>query len=264
MKAILVLTLIFYFISAISFFAYIYTKRKEGLKIGFSFFGLGFTSLLVYIGISDYRYKSFALASNENLPLLLVLFLSALFYGFSLKYKQFKELGSIFAPINVFLVAFSLPNTEKSEQIYNNIWFYLHVIFSSLAYVFIIGATVVAVIYLITERDLKRKKLNSFFVSKFSSSLYVLQEIEYKSNVIAFIFLSLALVSSSIWSSVYLGKHWLWDAKQTALSILWVFYAVLLHFRIIKHQKGRKASYMTLLASFIALIVFWFVKHPTY
>lgn len=264
MKAILLLTLIFYFISAVSFFAYIYTKRKEGLKTGFSFFGLGFAFLLVYIGISDYQHKSFALASNENLPLLLVVLISALFYGFSLKYKQFKELGSIFAPINVFLIALILPNTEETGQIHNNIWFYLHVIFSSLAYVFIIGATVVAVIYLLTERDLKNKKLNSFFVSKFSSSLYTLQEIEYKSNVLAFIFLSLALVASSVWSSVYLGKHWLWDAKQTALSILWVFYAVLLHFRIIKHQKGRKASYMTLTASLIALIVFWFVKHPVY
>ncbi len=264
MKAVLLVALVFYFVSSISFWIYIYTKKKTGLKIGFSFFGLGFLSLLLYVGISDYTYKSFALASKENLLILLALIISFLFYGFSLKYKQLKELGSIFAPINTFLIAFVLPNTEKSQQIYNNIWFYLHVIFSILAYAFIIGATISAVIYLFTQRDLKKKKLNSFFVSKFSSSLQILQEVEYKSNVLAFIFLSLALISSSIWSSVYLGKHWLWDSKQIALSVLWIFYGVLLHFRILKSQKGRKASYLTLIGSFIALIAYWFIKHPTY
>jgi ABC-type transport system involved in cytochrome c biogenesis permease subunit len=264
MKAILVLTLIFYFFSSISFFIYIYTKKQIGLKVGFSFFGLAFASLLIYIGISDYKYKTFALASNENLPVLMVVLISALFYGFSLKYKQLKELGSIFAPINVFLIALALPNTETSQPLNNNIWFYLHVIFSALAYVFIIGATVVSVIYLLTEKDLKNKKLNSFWVSKFSSSLYILQEVEYKSNVLAFVFLSFALVASSIWSSVYVGKHWLWDIKQIALSILWLFYGFLLHLRIIKNQKGKKASYLTLTGSFIALIVFWFIKHPVY
>ncbi|RMD46857.1 MAG: cytochrome C biogenesis protein, partial [Aquificota bacterium] len=94
--------------------------------------------------------------------------------------------------------------------------------------------------------------------------LLTLQDIEYKSNVLAFIFLSLGLISSSVWSSVYLGKHWLWDSKQIALSVLWVFYGFLLHFRIIRHKKGKRASYLTLIGSFIALIVFWFIKHPVY
>jgi len=264
MKALLLFTLISYFISSIGFWIFIYTKNKVSLKLGFSFFGIAFVIQILYIGISDYLYKGFALASEKNLPLLLALIIGAVFYGFSIKYKQLKELGSIFAPINAFLIALVLPNTEEIKQIHNNVWFYSHIIFSLLAYAFIIVATIAAIIYLITERNLKNKNLNSFFVSKFSSSLLSLQDIEYKATVLAFIFLSLGLIASSVWSSVYLGKHWLWDSKQIALSVLWVFYGFLLHLRIIKHQKGKKASYLTLIGSLIALIVFWFIKHPVY
>jgi len=57
-----------------------------------------------------------------------------------------------------------------------NIWFYAHIIFSILAFAFIVVSASVAIIYIITERNLKKKKLKSFFVSKFSSSLNTLQE----------------------------------------------------------------------------------------
>jgi len=79
-----------------------------------------------------------------------------------------------------------------------------------------------------------------------------------------FIFLSLALISSSIWSSVYLGKHWLWDEKQIMLSILWIFYGFLLQVMILKHEQKKRVSYLTILGSILAVIAFWFVEHPTY
>ena len=264
-KIFLILILLFYFVSSIGFWVYIFTKQDKGLKIGFSFFGLAFLMQIFYIGYADYKIKSFALASQENLPLLLALFIGGIFYGFSLKYKkQLKDFGSIFAPINVFLTALVLPNAGNIETSTNNIWFILHILFSIIAYAFIVASTITAVIYILTEKDLKRKKLNSFFVSKFSSSLATLQDIEYKSNVLAFIFLSLALIASSVWSSVYLGKHWIWDIKQIALSVLWIIYGFLLHIRIVNNYKGKKFSYLTIVASFFALIAFWIIKHPSY
>lgn len=264
-KILLMLILLSYFASSIGFWVYIFTKQEKGLKLGFSFFGIAFLLQILYIGYSDYKIKSFALASEENLPLLLALIIGGIFYGFSLKYKkQLKDFGSIFAPINVFLTALVLPNTAKFKASTNNIWFILHILFSTIAYAFIVASTVVAIIYIFTERNLKKKKLNSFFVSKFSSSLVALQDIEYKSNALAFIFLSLALIASSVWSSVYLGKHWIWDSKQVALSALWVIYGFLLHVRIVNNYKGKKLSYLTVLASIFALIAFWVIKHPSY
>jgi len=47
------------------------------------------------------------------------------------------------------------------------------------------------------------------------------------------------------------------------LFLLWIFYGFILHTRIIKQIKGRKASYLTLIGSLFAFIVFWLIGHPT-
>ncbi|WP_456399995.1 cytochrome c biogenesis protein CcsA [Persephonella sp.] len=265
LKIILVASLMSYFLSSLVFWMYIFTKKKIGEKVGFSFFGIGFLLQLTYIGIRDIQERSFAVATEKELPFFLAFLLAVVFYGLSLKYKkQLRDFGSIFAPINVFLIAMTLPNVTSDQQVHQNFWFYAHVILSMMAYAFIIAAAVVALVYILTERDLKRKKLDSFLVSKFSSSLVLLQDIEYKSTVLAFITLSLALIASSVWSSVYLGKHWIWDLKQVALSFLWIYYGFIIHVMVIKHEKGKKASYLTVVGGFFAFIVYWFIKHPMY
>ncbi len=265
LKIVLIAALMAYFLSSFGFWMYLFTKKEVGTKIGFSFFGLGFLIQILYIGIRDFQEKTFAVATQHELPFFLAFLIAVVFYGLSLKYRRkLKDFGSILAPINVFLIAMTLPNAGKEIQSYENVWFYAHVIFAMLAYAFIVISTVVAVIYVLTHRDLKRKKLDSFFVSKFSSSLALLEDIEYKSTVLAFIFLSIALIASSIWSSVYLGKHWIWDPKQISLSILWIFYGFLLHIRVIKHEKGKRAAYLTIAGGIFAFISYWFIKHSVF
>ncbi len=265
LKLILIASLMSYFISSFGFWMYLFTKKEIGTRLGFSFFGIGFLIQIIYIGVRDFQEKTFAVASHQELPFFLAFLIAVVFYGLSLKYKKkLKDFGSIFAPINVFLIAMTLPNIESQTQKFDNFWFYAHVILSMAAYALIVVSTIIAIIYVLTHRDLKRKKLDSFFVSKFSSSLALLEELEYKSTVLAFVTLSLALISSSIWSSVYLGKHWIWDPKQIGLSLLWIFYGFLLHIRVIKHEKGKKAAYLTIAGGIFAFIVYWFVKHSVY
>ncbi|WP_457639338.1 cytochrome c biogenesis protein CcsA [Persephonella sp.] len=265
LKVLIVLVLMSYFVSSIGFWVYLFTKKDAGKKFGYSFYGIGFILQLAYIGIKDYQAKSFAMATEKELPFFLAFSIAVVFLGLSFKYKkQLRDFGSLFAPINVFLVALTLPYYGEITTDYQNAWFYAHVILSMMAYAFIIAGAVVAGVYILTQRDLKRKKLDSFLVSKFSSSLMLLQDIEYKSNVIAFIMLSLALIASSVWSSVYLGKHWIWDFKQIALSLLWMYYGFIIHLMVVKHEKGKKASYLTVLGGLFAFITYWFIKHPNY
>jgi len=61
-KILLILILLSYFASSIGFWVYIFTKQEKGLKLGFSFFGIAFLLQILYIGYSDYKIKSFALA----------------------------------------------------------------------------------------------------------------------------------------------------------------------------------------------------------
>ncbi len=264
MRLLIIVSLFAYFLATLGFWYYVYTKKESGRKIGFSLFGLGFLIQAVYLLGYLVTNKYLPISSVSDLLYFLSFLIGSIFYGFSMYKKNVKEFGAIYSPIIVFLIALSLPFYQPSEQPHSNIWFYAHIIFSILAFAFIVVSASVAVIYILTERNLKKKKLKSFLVSKFSSSLNTLQDIEYRSNIMIFIFLSLALISSSIWSSVYLGKHWLWDEKQIMLSVLWIFYGFLLQVMILKHEQKKKVSYLTILGSILAVIAFWFVEHPTY
>ncbi len=264
MRLLIVLSLLSYFLSSLGFWYYIYTKNEKGRKVGFSFFGIGFLIQFVYLATYIVTNKYIPISSISDLLYLLSFLIGAIFYGFSLYNKNVKEFGAIYAPIIVFLIALSLPFSQPSQQTHNNFWFYSHIIFSVLAFAFIVVSASVSIIYILTERDLKRKKLKSFFVSKFSSSLKTLQDIEYRANIMVFIFLSLALITSSVWSSVYLGKHWLWDKKQVMLSVLWIFYGFIIQLMILKHEQKKKVSYLSILGSILALIAYWLVEHPNY
>lgn len=264
-KLFLLMPILFYFLSSLSFWIYLFTRNSKVQKLGHSFFGLGFTFQLVLFLLNTVKNKSLPLHSLEEILVFLGLILASIFYGFSFVYrKQLIEFGSLIAPFIMFLLAFSIPLSQSSQNLYNNFWFYLHVGSLVIAYGLIVFSSIAAVIYILTDRDLKRKKVNSFFVVKFSSSLSLIQNLEYKSTILAFIFLSVGLIASSVWSAVYIGKHWIWDVKQVLLFLLWIFYGFILHTRMIKHIKGRKGSYLTLVESLFAFIVFWLVGHPTF
>lgn len=255
----------FYFISAVSFWVYLFNKNEKVQKIGHSFFGLGFSSQIVFFILKIFNEKVIPLSNFTDVLYFLSMIMATIFYGFSFIYrKQLVEFGSLVSPMIMFMIAFTISFKSNGQNIYNNFWFYLHVGSLIFAYGLIVFSTLTSVIYILTDRDLKKKKLNSFFVSKFSSSLMLINELEYKSTILAFIFLSIGIIASSIWAAIYIGKHWIWDTKQVLLSLLWVFYGFILHTRIIKNIRGRKASYLTLIGSLMAFIVFWLVGHPTF
>jgi ABC-type transport system involved in cytochrome c biogenesis permease subunit len=264
-KLFTILFIVIYFLSSISFWVYLYTKNSKYQKLGYSFFGAGFTLQILVFLLRTYEIKALPLNTLEELLSFLAIIISAVFYGFSFVYrKKLIEFGSLIAPLVMFLTAFSLPLYSETQNIYNNIWFYLHVSSLILSYGLIVFSSIAAILYILTDRDLKNKKLNSFFVSKFSSSLTLIQNLEHKSVILTFIFLSLGLIASSIWTAICIGKHWTWDIKQTMLFLLWIFYGFILHTRIIKQIKSRKASYLTLIGSLFAFIVFWLTGHPTF
>lgn len=264
-KVLDIIAMFLYFISSIAFWVYLFNKNEKFQKFGHSFFGLGFSFQILLFLLKTYIKGSLPLSDLKDIIFFLSMTMAMIFYGFSFVYRrQLFDFGSLIAPLVMSLIAFTIPFESKADNIYNNLWFYIHISSLVVAYGLIVFSSINAFIYIITDRDLKRKKINSFFVSKFSSSLTLISDLEYKSTILAFIFLSLGIVASSIWAAIYTGTHWVWDIKQTMLSLLWLFYGFILHTRIIKNIKGKRASYLTILASLIAFVVFWLVGHPTF
>lgn len=69
----------------------------------------------------------------------------------------------------------------------------------------------------------------------------------YNSVVVGFIFLTLLLVTGSIWAEDAWGAWWSWDPKETWALITWIIYAIYLHLHGKKEWRGHKGCYLSII-----------------
>ncbi|PLX45600.1 MAG: c-type cytochrome biogenesis protein CcsB [Deltaproteobacteria bacterium] len=101
-------------------------------------------------------------------------------------------------------------------------------------------AAVSGIMYLIQERQLKKKKLGMLFHRL--PNIEVLDEIGYRCLTIGFPFLTLGIITGAAWAQEAWGTYWSWDPKETWSLITWFIYAALLHGRMTVGWRGRKAA----------------------
>ena len=76
--------------------------------------------------------------------------------------------------------------------------------------------------------------------------------ISYRLIGIGFLFLTIGILSGSVWANEAWGSYWSWDPKETWALITWIIFAIYLHIRLVKGWKGLKPA---AIASFGFLIV---------
>jgi cytochrome c-type biogenesis protein CcsB len=74
----------------------------------------------------------------------------------------------------------------------------------------------------------------------------ILDELIYQGIVLGFVFLSLGIMTGSVWAHYAWGSYWSWDPKETWSLITWIVYAVMLHARSVRGWRGRKMAWMSL------------------
>jgi cytochrome c-type biogenesis protein CcsB len=109
--------------------------------------------------------------------------------------------------------------------------------------------------YLIQENQIKRKQLGSMYNRL--PSLETLDRLNHYSLMWGFCFLTIGMITGSIYAQYALGKYWQWDPKEVWTLITWLFYAVLLHERLAVGWRGRRAAILSIIA--FAIVIFTFV-----
>jgi cytochrome c-type biogenesis protein CcsB len=66
----------------------------------------------------------------------------------------------------------------------------------------------------------------------------VLGRMTYKAVALGFPFLTLGIVTGSVWASQAWGRYWGWDPKETASLITWLVFALYLHIRLVPKWRG--------------------------
>lgn len=178
------------------------------------------------------------------------------FIAFERKYHLF-ILGSFVIPIALLLLLASslysstipqLPPALKSN------WLFVHTSLAFLSYAIFTVAFGAAVMYLLQERFLKKKRLGPLYQKL--PSLVILDEINYRCLTFGFPLLTIAIITGAIWAETAWGTYWSWDPKETWSLVTWIIYAALLHGRLTTGWRGRRAALLSIIGFFVLLFTF--------
>lgn len=171
--------------------------------------------------------------------------------------NKLKSLGAFITPITSVLLAAALTQEQQIVPLppaLQSIWLPIHATISIISYAIFTVSFLIAVMYLMQERQIKAKKLGGIF--KRLPSLDGLDAILGKTLALGFAILTLGIVTGSIWAEEAWGAYWSWDPKETWSLVTWLLYAAILHQRFTVGWRGRRAAIMTIIAFIVLIFTF--------
>ncbi len=138
-------------------------------------------------------------------------------------------------------------------------WLPVHASIAIVADGFLALACVGGIMYLLQEREIKRKQFGLFYSRL--PSLDALDKLNHHCLTIGFPLLTLGIITGSVWAKQAWGAYWHWDPKETWSLITWLLYAALVHQRFTVGWRGRRAAIMTIIAFLSVLFTLWGVTY---
>ena len=131
-------------------------------------------------------------------------------------------------------------------------WLIAHVFTCFLGYAAFAIAFGVSIMYLIRRRGEENRK-GGFWLP---SSL-LLDDLTHQMVMFGFLFLTIGIITGSVWANSAWGSYWSWDPKETWSLITWLIYAVLLHARLMRGWQGKRIAVISIIG-FLAVLFTYF------
>jgi ABC-type transport system involved in cytochrome c biogenesis permease subunit len=141
--------------------------------------------------------------------------------------------AAIFTTVSLLFKPLNMP----LPQILDTLWFELHVVVAFFGYALFVIAAISGAAYLITG---VRNHLDML----------------YKTALVGWTFFSVSMISGGIWGYYAWGTYWLWTAKELWTSILWLFYAMLLHIRLKGARWDSISAWLAIVGVFVMLFTY--------
>lgn len=138
-------------------------------------------------------------------------------------------------------------------------WLPVHAGVSLLAYGFLSLAFCGGLMYLLQERELKSKRFGYFFTRL--PSLDSLDQLNSHCLTAGFVFLTLGIVTGSVWARQAWGTYWQWDPKETWSLITWFIYLIQIHQRFTFGWRGKRAAIMAIVGFAAVVFTLWGVTY---
>ena len=81
-----------------------------------------------------------------------------------------------------------------------------------------------------------------FIENKRKNLLQKLDQLSFRAIGIGFPFLTIGILSGSVWANEAWGSYWNWDPKETWSLITWIIFAIYLHLRLTKNWNGFQSA----------------------
>lgn len=173
--------------------------------------------------------------------------------------KNFGTFVSIFICCLLVISSFSSRAFTPLLPALQSNWLPIHAGVSIIAYGFLSLAFCGGLMYLLQERELKSKKFG-FFFSRLPS-LDALDQLNNHCLTAGFVFLTLGIVTGSVWARQAWGTYWHWDPKETWSLITWFVYLVQLHQRYTVGWRGKRAAVMAIVGFVAVVFTLWGVTY---
>ena len=251
------LALTFYLLATIAGIVEIFKKKKGTSKAVLYLSVIGFLFHTVNIIVRYVQSGHIPVTNMHEASSFFVWCIVILLFSYEYRYKP-GLLSSFIMPL-VFVIMFSSASFPREigtiDPVLQSYWFGIHVFLAFLGDAAFAMACGIGIMYLIQERHVKSKNLNSLFLKL--PSLQVLDDINYHLITIGFPLLSLAIITGVIWANSAWGTYWRWDPKEVWSLITWFIYALVLHLRLTLGWRGKKAAILSIIGFVIVIFTFF-------
>ena len=225
------------------------TQRRENLfRIAITAARVGILLHLVSIieqGLITGRCPVVTLYEILSLSALILMSLF-LFVHWRYKMDSFSVLLFPLVFVMTLVATMGRPVAAWSNATIRSAWLTTHVVLVLLGYAALFLTALSAMMYLMQERELKRKTPRQSYYRL--PPLGTLDEVISRSMAAGFIFITLATIAGSTWAFIELGTSWISDPRISISFITWGICLAMICLRVTAGWRGRKAAIMALTA----------------
>ncbi len=241
-------------------------KKQVLAKLGFRVIVIGLlanTGGIILRWVESYQ-MGYGHAPFSNMYESLVFFswtVAALYIFVEYKYKE-SIIGVFVSPLIFLAIAYASFDPSISSKISPLIpalksnWLIAHVITCFLGYAGFALAFGFSFMYFIKPSDPGAK---SIFAKL--PDWDVIDELTYQMIVFGFLFLTIGIITGSVWANSAWGKYWSWDPKETWSLITWFVYAIFLHLRLMRGWQGKNLALVSIVGFGAVLFTYFGVNY---
>lgn len=255
------ISIVLYFLATVGQLAHLTTLQPKVKRIAtwITWAAFGVHTLTLLVRLFEARYTP--ITNLHESYSFFAWCIVGIFLVFQARYS-IPSIGAFATPLALVLVIAAAHTPGEISELapaLQSWWLPVHVILLFVGDGAFALAAVVGVMYLIQERQLKRKKLGSLFHRL--PNIDVLDEIGYRCLTIGFPLLTFGIITGAAWANTAWGTYWSWDVKETWSLINWFLYAALLHGRLTIGWRGRKAAVWAIIGFLSVLFTFLGVNY---